>query len=281
MQNVEAFGIGFHKAIFDAVMNHFDEMAGTDGTAMQIAALNCPAGRPARRAGNRARPRRQDIEDRIEVLNGGGFATDHHAIAAFQTPYAAAGTDIDIIDASLLEGLRAANVVAIKTVAAVDDDIARLHRCAELQNRLFGDLAGREHDPDGARRDTCRQPFPVTDHHADVLQGVAIGVVLRHIGEKGAVIAVMGARQMRFQRTDQRRAIAGLLQNLAVVLVREEFDAVLFEQRRFRRQRTARLIDLHELARLDLAGFDVGLIERIDAQIAPATAVAISQRKNS
>ncbi len=37
-QDVESFGVGRHHAVFDAVVNHLDEMTGAVRAAMQVAA---------------------------------------------------------------------------------------------------------------------------------------------------------------------------------------------------------------------------------------------------
>src|SRR6266700_1656751 len=126
-------------------------------------------------------------------------------------------------------------------------------------------LAGRMQE---ARTETNAggQFFPIPDRGPDFLQSRVMGFVPGHISEKRAIVAVMGAREMGFQRADQRRAVAGLFENLAVLFIREDLDAALFQERCFGRQRAMRFIDRHEVSRLDLAGFDVGLIERIDAQ---------------
>src|ERR1700679_1073522 len=39
-QNVETFGVSLHQAIFDAVMNHFDEMTGAYRSGMHVALNN-------------------------------------------------------------------------------------------------------------------------------------------------------------------------------------------------------------------------------------------------
>ena len=39
-QDVEAFGIGLHQAVLDAVVDHLDEMAGAARAAMHVAALD-------------------------------------------------------------------------------------------------------------------------------------------------------------------------------------------------------------------------------------------------
>src|SRR5258708_11370551 len=74
-----------------------------------------------------ADPRCKAREDRIEPVDHGLVAADHHAIAALDAPDAAGGANIEIMDAVLLQRLAAADVVLPESVAAVDDDIARLH----------------------------------------------------------------------------------------------------------------------------------------------------------
>src|SRR5262249_47147989 len=94
--------------------------------------------------------RRQGREDRIKTLHALGIAADHQAVAALQAPHAPRRADIEIVDALGLELARAAYVVFEVGVAAVDDGVARTHQPAELHNRLLGDLACGQHDPDGA-----------------------------------------------------------------------------------------------------------------------------------
>ena len=100
-QDVEAFGVGLHQAVLDAVVDHLDEVAG--------AARARSAGSPARRAdrgpsrpgvrGMSPRARRQRLEDRIEVLDDVLVAADHQAVAALEAPDAAAGAGVDVVDA--------------------------------------------------------------------------------------------------------------------------------------------------------------------------------------
>src|SRR5579862_9804855 len=73
-----------------------------------------------------ASSRRQRLENRVEVLNDRNRSTDHLAIAALESPGAAAGTYVDILDAARLKLLGPANVVDVVGVAAVDDDVAFL-----------------------------------------------------------------------------------------------------------------------------------------------------------
>ena len=70
-QDVEALRIGLHEAIFDAVVDHFDEMPGARWPRVNIAALGAGIPRlPPRRMRDIALARRQGIENRIEVIDG-------------------------------------------------------------------------------------------------------------------------------------------------------------------------------------------------------------------
>ena len=104
-------------------------------------------------------------------------AADHHAIAALDTPDAAGSAAIDVADALLGEFLRATDVVFVEGIAAVDDDVVRLQQAAETLDRLFGDPAGGQHDPDGAR------PFFERLHH-----------ILQRPNRRGALLSQRLAR---------------------------------------------------------------------------------------
>jgi hypothetical protein len=152
LQDVEALGIGLHQAVFDAVMDHLDEMAGADRAGVDVALLD-PRDRGPRGpwCADVADAGRQRLEDRIEPVDHRLVAADHHAIAALDAPDAAGGADVDIVDAALLQRLAAADVVLPEGVAAVDDDVAGLHQLRQRLDGRFGDLAGRQHHPGGAR----------------------------------------------------------------------------------------------------------------------------------
>ena len=77
-------------------------------------------------------------------------AADHHAIAALKPPDAAAGADVDIIDAFRHQLMGAADIVDIVGIAAVDDRVASFERRQEIGDRLVDDRGG-NHEPDRAR----------------------------------------------------------------------------------------------------------------------------------
>ena len=57
-------------------------------------------------------------------LNHVVLAADHHAVAALQSPDAAARADVDIVDSLRAQFLRAPDVVDVVGIAAVDEDVA-------------------------------------------------------------------------------------------------------------------------------------------------------------
>ena len=71
-----------------------------------------------------------------------GLAADHLAEAALQSPYAAAGAGIDVVDALGAQRLGAAEVVDVVGVAAVDQDVARLEPAGESASVCSTTAAG-------------------------------------------------------------------------------------------------------------------------------------------
>src|SRR5262249_30329752 len=126
-QDAQALGVGGHDTVLDAVVDHLDEVAGARGPAVQVALLSraadlfAPGG-----AWNVTPAGRQRLEDRVEALHRLVGAADHHAIAAFQAPDAAARPHIHVVDLLGREFFGAANVVHVVGVAAVDEDVAGL-----------------------------------------------------------------------------------------------------------------------------------------------------------
>ncbi len=152
-QQVEALGEGLHHAVFDAVMDHLDEVAGADGSAVKVALL-------ARRIAALAMLRRLDLalagrerrEDRLEPVEGRLVAADHQAVAAVEPMHAARGPDIHVVQALGRQFAPTADIVLPEGVAAVDQRVARREQAGELGQCRLGDLAGRQHHPDRARR---------------------------------------------------------------------------------------------------------------------------------
>src|SRR5882762_2837121 len=91
-----------------------------------------------------AAARSQRFKNGIKMADSIIFAANHLAVAALQSPHAAAGADINIVNAFCRKLLGAANVVDVIRVPAVDDDVAGLQLwCQVMQGGI--DYAGRNH----------------------------------------------------------------------------------------------------------------------------------------
>ena len=133
-------------------MDHFHEMAGADGTGVQITAFDARiASLAVGRLGDRARAMRQGREYRVQAVDDILFAADHHAIAALQPPDTAGGADIDIMDGFGPQFRRAPQIVPVEAVAAVDQRIPCVEMACQFQDGALGHFTGRQHQPHGAR----------------------------------------------------------------------------------------------------------------------------------
>src|ERR1700730_4323517 len=113
-----------------------------------------------------------------------------------------------------------------------------------------------------AEAETGGYALAIADEDTDFLQCVVVELVALDISQKRAIIPGMEPPEVRGEALDQR---AGVCESVAVRLIREKRDALLFEQRRLRRQFAGFLIGSGELTRLVLARLDVRLVEWIDA----------------
>ncbi len=95
-QDIEALGIRRHQSVLDTVVDHLDKMTGAALPAVEIAVLGGARGGVLSSRGARdiAETGSEGLEDRIQPLHGLVRAADHHAVAALETPHAAAGADV-------------------------------------------------------------------------------------------------------------------------------------------------------------------------------------------
>jgi hypothetical protein len=133
-------------------VDHLHEVAGTVGPAVEVTVLGrarlalAPRGAPGRlHAG------RQAGENRIEPLDRGIRAAQHQAVPPIQAEDPATGAAVDVVDSVVGERLRAADVVAVIGVAAVDDRVALVELVRDVVDYLFGDGACGNHRPDRPR----------------------------------------------------------------------------------------------------------------------------------
>ena len=83
--------------------------------AMQVAEVSGAAfERPSRRGRDRTGPGREGFEDRFQLREHLGFGSDHQTVAAFESPHAAAGSDIGIVNALRLQHCAARRTSSLK-----------------------------------------------------------------------------------------------------------------------------------------------------------------------
>src|ERR1700684_16512 len=105
-------------------MHHLDEVPGARWTGVNVAALGTGiAFRAARCPWDITEPRSQRREDRVEVINSSLRTSDHHAIAALDTPDATGRAAINVADALHREFFGVADIVLVKGIATVDDNV--------------------------------------------------------------------------------------------------------------------------------------------------------------
>ena len=133
-------------------MDHLDEVAGAGRPGMDVALFGAriETGAP-RRLLDLALAGGKRGKDRIEMVDRGLVAADHQAIAALEAPDPARGADIDITDAGLQQVGGAADIVLVVGIAAIDQDVIGRNAGGQMRDGALGDLAGRQHHPDGAR----------------------------------------------------------------------------------------------------------------------------------
>src|SRR5207302_7610557 len=126
-EDIKTFSVGLHQAVLDSVVDHLHKMAGAGGSAIEITLLGRATKLlPAGRVRNIANAGSQRLENEIKMRDRLFGPANHHAVTAFQAPDTAAGADINVVNAALAQFLRAAHVIFVIGVAAVNDDVAGL-----------------------------------------------------------------------------------------------------------------------------------------------------------
>src|SRR5262249_18396371 len=94
----QALGDGAHHPVLDAVVDHLHEVAGAAGPAVQVRLGGGAVAGPVRRGLGAAATGGDAREDRAESADRPLRAADHEAESAFQAPYAAGGTAVQVVD---------------------------------------------------------------------------------------------------------------------------------------------------------------------------------------
>src|SRR5438128_2730407 len=124
-EDVKALGVGLHETVFDAVVHHFDEMPSSRRAAMDVTLFRSSSQLLAPwSAWNVTATRSERFEYGIELLDSLFGTTNHHAVAAIDSPDSAARAHVDVVNSPRLQLLGAANVVLEIRVAAVNEDVA-------------------------------------------------------------------------------------------------------------------------------------------------------------
>jgi hypothetical protein len=84
------------------------------------------------------------------VLHCLGGASDHHAVAALETPGPATGPNIHVMDSLGSESLCPTDVVNVVGIAAIDQDVTRFEIGCNVSDGIVHEC-GRDHQPDGSR----------------------------------------------------------------------------------------------------------------------------------
>ena len=172
-QNVVSLANHLHIGVFDAVVHHLDEVAGTIGADVGHARLTVHLGGDG-------------LEDRAQGLPGFRSATGHQGRAVERALLAtrhAAAHEVEALGAHFLLTL---DGVLEEGVAAVDDDVARLEHLFQLLDSRVGRCTGLDHDNRGTRAlQGCGELLECFGRHE-----VAFGAMLIHQLFGAGVVAV-------------------------------------------------------------------------------------------
>jgi hypothetical protein len=151
LEDVQALGVRLHQPVLDAVVDHLHEVARARRAAVEPALLlrRRVAFAPGR-ADGRVDSGGERLQHRRESVDRLVAAADHQAVAALAAPDAAADADVHVVDALAAELTRAAQVVDVIGVAAVDDRVALRQVRRELAHDRVDDPR-RHHQPDAPR----------------------------------------------------------------------------------------------------------------------------------
>src|SRR6266851_1198913 len=173
-QHTKPLCVSRHHPVLNPVMHHLDEVSAAIPATVQIALLcgptNLLAPRSTRDISN---PRSDSLEDGIKILHRRIRPTNHHAVTPLQPPHPSAGPHINIMNSFFSKLLRAANIVDVIRISAIDQDVAGFKMWSDLLNRLLHN-SGRNHQPDRAR-------FPHLTHHILQRRGAGDSLLLCHV----------------------------------------------------------------------------------------------------
>src|ERR1043165_4740336 len=138
-EQVVGFADELHVAVFDAVVDHFDVMAGA------VFADPIAAGGAILDFGGDL------LENLLDVGPGGGRTAGHNARAVPRALFAAGNAGADVEQALGLDVFGPAHGVLEERIAAVNDDVAGFEMREQVLDELIHGGAGLDHEHDAAR----------------------------------------------------------------------------------------------------------------------------------
>src|SRR6266480_1869052 len=149
-KDIQAFSVGSHDTVFDSIVDHLHEMAGTVWSAVKIPLLSSSSSIfSSGGASCCIKARSQRREDRIEMLDDVLFTTNHEAIATFQTPDSATCTAVHVVDTLRFKFGGTSDIIMIVRITSINDNIAGIEMWNDgFQGRI--NRGSRNHQPDSA-----------------------------------------------------------------------------------------------------------------------------------
>ena len=92
----------------------------------------------------------QSREDAVQVFDGVCLATDHHAVAALQTPDSTARSHVDVVNPLRCQFLGPTDIINVVGISSVDEDVVRPKMRQKVGNALIHH-GRRDHQPDRPR----------------------------------------------------------------------------------------------------------------------------------
>src|SRR6266699_39225 len=124
-KDVQTFCISCHDSVFDAIVNHLDEVASPVWPAVEVALL----GRSSNflttgSARCRVNAGGQNGEDRVKMLHHSFLTADHQAVTTLQAPDSSTRSNVNIMNTPGFELGSAPDIIVIVGIATVDDDVS-------------------------------------------------------------------------------------------------------------------------------------------------------------
>src|SRR6266852_5044378 len=155
MQDVQALSVGGHDAVFNTIMDHFDEVTSTIRPTVQVPLLSSSTNLfSSRCARDCIDARSQGREDRVEVLDDILLTANHQAVTALETPDASTRSSVNVVNALGFKLSSAPNIIVVVGITAIDDDVAWCEMWNDgFQCRIY--RGSRHHQPDSTG---CGEP---------------------------------------------------------------------------------------------------------------------------